>query len=273
MQLLGRTAVISGAAHGIGKATAERFAAEGASVVVADIDDRRALDVVAGIRDAGGTAEYLRTDISNPEDVASLVQFACERFGSLDILHNNAYVLGPGRVDVVELVDWNRTIDVCLTGYWACTKAALEPMLRQGKGVILNTGSIASLAADFGMAAYSTAKAGVLNLTRVTALDYARKGIRCNAILPGPVWTRPEAHLVRLLSESPLPPDSIWPLPVHAMQDSVPLRRLGRPSEVANLALFLASDASSFMTGAACVIDGGMYAQIGTRALAGTAMS
>ncbi len=259
MRLDGKTALISGAAHGIGRASAERFAAEGAAVVVVDIEDELGEAAASAIRQQGGVASFFHADITEPGDVEGMVEFACGRYGSLDILHNNAYVLGAGRAKDLERDVWQRTIDVCLTGYWYSIKIALGPMLEQGKGSIINTASVAGLAADYTLTAYSAAKAGVLNLTRVIALDYARKGIRCNAICPGPVWTYSAARLAAL------PEDVSGPLLA-----AVPQGRWGRPEEVANLALFLGSDESSFMTGAHCVIDGGMSAHSGMPPLTGS---
>ena len=258
MKLQGRSALITGAAHGIGRATAARFASEGASVVIVDIDEERGERAADGIRADGGTARFVAADITDTVQVAAMVDFALKVHGRLDVLHNNAYVLGAGRVGELSQADWDRTIDVCLTAYWHCTKAALGPMVEQEHGVIINTGSVASLAADYTLAAYSAAKAGVINLTRSTAIDYARKGIRCNAICPGPVWTHSAATF-----------DQLPPEVAKQMQDAVPMGRLGTPQELANLALFLASDDSSFMTGTYCLADGGLFAQTGMPSLTG----
>ncbi|WP_330231484.1 SDR family oxidoreductase [Nocardia sp. NBC_00508] len=258
MRLEGKTAVITGSAHGIGRATAERFAREGAAVVVADINQELGQRVADRIRKDGGRAAFVETDISDHAQVDAMVEFACSQFGRIDILHNNAYTLGAGRVGELSTDDWQRTIDVCLTGYWYSTKVALGVMVPNGGGVIINTASVAALAADYTLAAYSAAKAGVINLTRVTAIDYARKGIRCNAICPGPIWTHSEKAFQEV-------PDEMSKALLHA----VPMGRLGRPEEVANLALFLASDESSFVTGSHCLIDGGLFAQTGMPSLSG----
>ena len=258
MRLQGKTALITGAASGIGLATARRFAEEGASVVIADINEDAAREGAQLIEKDGGSADFVVADISDYDAVDAMIAFAVERFGSLDILHNNAYVLGKGRVHEVSREDWQKTIDICLTAYWYCTKVALGPMLEQGSGVIINTASVAGLAADYTLAAYCAAKAGVVNLTKVTALDYARKGIRCNAICPGPIWTFGDEAMEKL-------PATFR----DELLGAVPMGRFGRPREVANLALFLATEDSGFMTGATCVIDGGMFAHTGMPSLSG----
>jgi meso-butanediol dehydrogenase/(S,S)-butanediol dehydrogenase/diacetyl reductase len=258
MMLEGRTAVISGAARGIGRAVAQRLAGEGAAVVILDLDGPTAQRTADGIVEAGGRALAVECDISQTDQVDAAVAAALSTFGTVDVLHNNAYVLGRGRAHELDPADWQRTIDVCLTAYWYTTKAVLGPMLDQGKGSIINTASIAGLAADHELCAYSAAKAGVVNLTRNIGIDYARKGIRCNAICPGPIWTFSQRTF-----------DELDPELAAGLLRATPMRRLGRPAEVAELALFLASDESSFMTGAICPIDGGMFAQTGMPSISG----
>src|SRR5690348_9102070 len=134
MRLQGKTALISGAAHGIGYATARRFASEGAAVVIADIDEKRGDRATRQIEDEGGRARFVAVDITDHAQVDALIDLTLRELGSLDVLHNNAYVLGAGRAGELSVEDWQRTIDVCLTAYWYCTKAALGPMVAQGKG-------------------------------------------------------------------------------------------------------------------------------------------
>lgn len=258
MLLEGKTAVITGAARGIGRAVARRFAAEGAAVVVADVDERKGEQTVAALRADGARATFVPTDVGDPAAIDELIATTLREHGAIDVLHNNAYVLGQGRAHEVELDDWRRTIEICLTSYWYATRQALGPMLEQGSGVVINTASLSGLKADYTLAAYSAAKAGVVNLTRSVGIEYARKGIRCNAICPGPIWHHGDEALAQL-------PADIR----DGMLSVVPMGRPGQAEEVAELALFLASDESSFMTGAACVIDGGLSAQTGMPSLTG----
>jgi meso-butanediol dehydrogenase/(S,S)-butanediol dehydrogenase/diacetyl reductase len=256
--LEGKTAVITGAARGIGRAVARRFVEEGAAVVVADIDERKGEQTVDALRADGARATFVATDVSDTAAINGLISAALREHGSVDVLHNNAYVLGQGRAHELSVEDWQRTIDVCLTSCWYATKVALVPMMEQGGGSIINTASLSGLKADYTLTAYSAAKAGVVNLTRVVGIEYARKGIRCNAICPGPIWHHGDEALAQL-------PDDVR----DGMLSAVPMGRPGRAEEVADLALFLASDESSFMTGAAVTIDGGLSAQTGMPSLTG----
>lgn len=258
MRLKNKIALITGAGSGIGEATAKTFAREGATVVVTDIDDANGQRVVAEIRHAAGRAEYTRADIGEPADIERMISFATDRFGRLDILHNNALFTVIGRIGDIALADWKKTVDVSLTGYWYATKVALGPMLKQGKGAIINTASVSGLAGDYTLGVYNAVKAGVVNISRVTGIEYARKGIRCNAICPGPILTPP---LQRLGDSRP---------EVFArIKDAIPMGRYGEPQEIANVALFLASDEASFVTGAFVVADGGLWAHSGMPSLSG----
>jgi len=233
--------------------TAKTFAREGSAVVVVDRNEAGAQQVVEEIRSAGGTAEPMVANVGNPADIEAMIRFATDKFGRLDVLHNNAIYTVMGRVAEVALEDWQRTMDVSLTGYWYATRAALPVMVRQGKGIILNTASTAGLSGNYNMGAYNVVKAGVLNLTRVTAIEYARKGIRCNAVCPGPVDT-PGLRFAASNSEE-------W---LNRNREAVPMGRFATTQELANVFLFLASDESSFITGAAIVADGGITAYSGT---------
>ena len=258
MRLEDKVALITGAASGIGEATAKRFATEGAAVVVADIDEAGGARVVDEIRKVGGRAEFQRADIGEPADVEQMIAYACERLGRIDILHNNAVSMVIGHVGELELEGWRKTLDVSLTGYWYATKCALAPMVAQGGGIVLNTASISGLAGDFKLGVYNAVKAAVLNLTRTTALEYARKGIRCNAICPGPIHT---PTFNRAIERKP----EVY----ERVADAIPMGRCGEPEEVANVALFLASDESSYITGEYIVVDGGLQSHTGTPSLSG----
>ena len=258
MRLRDKIALITGAGSGIGEATAKTFAREGATVVVTDIDDDNGHRVVQEIRQAGGQAEYSHADIGEPADIEQMIAFATGRFGRLDILHNNALFTVVDRIGDISLEGWKKTVDVSLTGYWYATKMALGPMLKLGKGAIINTASVSGLAGDYTLGAYNAVKAGVVNISRVTGIEYARKGIRCNAICPGPILTPP----LKRLGES-------HPEVFERIKAAIPMGRYGEPQEIANVALFLASDEASFVTGAFFVADGGLWAHSGMPSLSG----
>lgn len=258
MRLEQRVALVTGGASGIGEAVAMTFAREGASVVVADRNEAGAARVVGAIQAYGGTAAFVEADVLYTEAIERVVQFVTDRFGRLDILHNNAMATWWGRIGDLSVDQWKRSLDGGLTSYWYTSKLAVDMMLRQGGGVIVNTASIAGIAADWGLGAYSVAKAGILNMTRSFAIEYARKGIRCNAVCPGPVGTPP---LQRIKIDRP---------DIHeAIREAIPMGRLGEAQEIANVVLFLASDEASFVTGASVVADGGLLAFSGMPSLTG----
>jgi meso-butanediol dehydrogenase/(S,S)-butanediol dehydrogenase/diacetyl reductase len=258
MRLKDKVALITGAGSGIGEATAKTFAREGATIIVVDIDEEGGSRVVDDIRTAHGTAEFCRADCGEPAEIQQMIAFATDRFGRLDVLHNNALFTVVGRIGDITLEGWKKTLDVSLTGYWYAIKIALGPMLKQGKGVIINTASVSGLAGDYTLGAYNAVKAGVVNISRVTGIEYARKGIRCNAICPGPILTPP----LKKLGEAK--PDVFA-----RIREAIPMGRYGEPQEIANVALFLASDEASFVTGAYFVADGGLWAHSGMPSLSG----
>jgi meso-butanediol dehydrogenase/(S,S)-butanediol dehydrogenase/diacetyl reductase len=259
MRLKDKIALITGAASGIGAATGRTFAREGAAVVIADLNDEGGHRMVDQIRDAGGTAEFVHADVGQPREVEAMIKSAVDRFGRLDILHNNAVFATAGHIGEIALEGWQKTIDVGLTAYWYATKCAIAEMLPRKHGAIVNTASISGLGGDYMMGAYNTIKAGVINLTRTTAIEYARKGIRCNAVCPGPIAT---PALMGLLNASP-------PKITEQICAAVPLGRLGEPEEIANVVLFLASDEASYVTGGFFVADGGLSAHTGMPSLFG----
>ena len=245
----GKIALITGAASGIGAATAQLFAVEGAVVILADVDEtggRRVADEI------GPRGVFYRADVGNPREVESMVTFAVEKFGRLDVLHNNVATAGAvAPVGDMPIEAWQRAISVSLSGVFYGMRFALPQMVAQGGGAIVNTASVSGLAADYMLGAYNAAKAGVINLTRTAAIEYARKNIRVNAVCPGSVATPPLLHALGEGDGRRL------------LEDHHPIGRLGLPEEIARVVLFLASDDSSFMTGSIVVADGGISAHTG----------
>ncbi|HYA34507.1 MAG TPA: glucose 1-dehydrogenase [Candidatus Binataceae bacterium] len=259
MRLKDKIALITGGGSGIGEATAKTFAREGAAVVVVDLNEEGAARVAGEIRKTGGMAESLVADAGVPKEIERMIKFPVNKFGRLDILHNNAIFVEAGHIHDLSLEGWQKTLDVGLTAYWYAIKIAIQTtMLKQGRGAIVNTASVSGLAGDYTLGAYNAVKAGVVNISRVTGIEYARKGIRCNAVCPGPIATPP---LARIEAERP---DV-----VARVRDAIPMGRLGKPQEIANVVLFLASDEASFVTGAFFVADGGLWAHSGMPSLSG----
>ena len=241
-RLAGKVALITGAGSGIGRATALLFAQEGASVAVVDIADDSARETVSLIEQAGGSGLFVHADVAVAADAEHMIEATVRRFGRLDILHNNAFwtVYHPA-VETSEY-EWDRTMAVCLKAPFLASKHAIPPMLENGGGCIINTSSVSGIRGQSAHTAYESAKGGLLALTRSLAADCAPQ-IRVNAILPGGVVT-PALQL--------LDPELI-----RKNTGSIPLKRRATPEEIANAALFLATDASSFCTGACLVVDGG----------------
>jgi len=250
-RLDGRVALITGAGNGMGRAAALLFASEGARVVVADAVEAGGALTVDAIRDAGGDATFVRVDVSDADDVASMVDATMRQYGGLHVLYNNAGIFPPDDAGVTDTPEttWDRVMDVNLKGVWLGCRFGVPAMLDSGGGSIVN---VSSLVALMGSAtpqiAYTASKGGVLSLTRELAIEYARRGIRANTLCPGPIET---PLLAELLGD----PDWARRRLVH-----IPMGRPGRPDEVARAALFLASDDSSFMTGTTLVVDGGISA-------------
>jgi len=247
--LSGKVAVVTGAGSGIGAASALRFADEGASVVAADIRGHKAEQTVADITDRGGVASSFAVDVANSASVAAMVSHCVEQFGRIDVLFNNAGTLRPGTAVELTEEDWDLVMAVNVRSVFLGAKYAVPHMLAQGGGSIINTASISGLHGDGGAVVYAASKAAVINLTRALSTDHAPAGIRVNAICPGTIETPPVQRMMadpRVLDVN---------IQAHA------LRRLGRPEEVANLAVWLASDEASFVTGEAIVVDGGLRAQ------------
>jgi NAD(P)-dependent dehydrogenase (short-subunit alcohol dehydrogenase family) len=247
-RLDGKVALITGAAGGMGLEAARLFAAEGARVVLADVAEEAGGKAAA---DIGDGAAFVPSDVSSPADAERMVRFAVETFGGLHVLYNNAGIMhgdDGGAVDTAEDV-WDKTIAINLKGVWLGCKFGIPAMLETGGGSIINVASfVALLGAATPQIAYTASKGGVLSLTREIAVEYARRGIRANALCPGPIETP-------LLSQLFADPAAKQRRLVH-----IPIGRLGQAEEVVRAALWLASDESSLMTGAALVVDGGITA-------------
>lgn len=248
MRLKGKVAIITGAASGIGKATALLFAQHGAKVVVADIDKPGGNQTVANIKEYNNEAAFIHTDVTIRDNTVQMVEHTVRIFGKLDILLNNAGI--AMRLPVADLseADWHRCLDVNLNGVFLCSKAAIPAMKQNGGGSIINMSSIYGLVGADVRAAYVASKGAVTNLTRGMALDYAEDNIRVNCICPGFVETPLVAGVVRTPEE------------YQKLANKHPMRRLGQPDEIAYGALYLASDESAFVTGIALPIDGGYTA-------------
>lgn len=244
-KLDGKVAIVTGAASGIGAATARLFAEEGAKVVVADWHD----DGEKVAAEIGDAAAFVKVDVSQQDQVEAMVKTAVDRFGRLDIIFNNAGVEGEQAFTAdCSLENWDRVIGINLTGTFLGMKYAIPEMLKNGGGVIVNNASVAGLVGFPGIPAYAASKGGVVLMTKTVALEYAKQGIRANAICPGVIST-PMVERFTASEEAR-----------KALEASEPMGRFGQPEEVARLALFLASDDSSFCTGAPFVVDGGMTA-------------
>ncbi|KZN23443.1 short-chain dehydrogenase [Haladaptatus sp. R4] len=250
-----KTAVVTGAGSGIGRASARRLAEEGANVVIADVVEETGRETVDLIEDDGGNATFVEIDVSDVESVERMVDVAVDTYGSLDFAHNNAGIL-TGFVEMadIEEADWDKLLAINLKGIWACMRAELPVMEEQGSGVIVNTASEAGLVGMGGLASYSASKHGVVGLTKTAALEYATRGIRVNAIAPGPTKTNIQAGSVGSGSD----PTSM-PFDTSAMTD-VPMGRVAEPEEMAGVVAFLCSSDASYITGHTLPVDGGQAA-------------
>ena len=254
MRLKDRVALITGGASGIGKATAERFLEEGARVVIADLSREGGEAAAAELVAKGhGRPEAVVCDVTDPDGVARLVDGVVASHGRIDILFNNAGTFVPNELHDVALEEWDQVLRVNLTSVYLVSKHVLPHMLARGKGAIVNNSSVAGLVGDLRSAAYCAAKGAVANLTRAMALDYARRGIRVNAICCGEIET---PLFVREAGQLGLSVDQFRA----RLNEAHPIGRIGRPREAADAVVFLASDDASFITGALLPVDGGYSA-------------
>ena len=250
MRLEGKVALISGGARGMGAAEARMFASEGASVVIGDVLEDEGRRVAAEIGEAGGQALFVALDVTSESQWRDAIDAAVSSFGRLDVLVNNAGIGGGGNVEQTTEAEWDRTMDINAKGVFLGTKTAIPAMRRSGGGSIINISSqLGIVGTDNSSPQYQASKGAVRLLTKSTAIQYAREGIRANSVHPGPIVTP--------MTESGRADQDRYDLTV----SRIPLGRYGEPEDVAYGVLFLASDESSFMTGSELVIDGGWVAQ------------
>ena len=248
-RLKNKVAIVTGGGSGIGRASCLLFAREGAKVVVADYVAEGGNETARQISAANGQAVFVQTDVSKSTDVKNMIGATIRNYGRVDILFNNAGIEGPStKLANLKEEDWDRVIAIDLTSVYLGIKYVIPEMIKQGGGVILSTASVAGLVGFQGSGAYAAAKAGVINLTRLAALEYADKNIRVNCICPGVI-------------ETPMVDRVMGGRSREKVVRTEPIGRLGRPEDIANAALFLASDESSFATGAPFIIDGGYIAR------------
>lgn len=253
-RLQGKVALVTGAGSGIGRASALAFAREGAKIIVADIVVQGGEETVRVIKQAGGDAIFVEADVSRAIEVEALVKKAVDTYGHLDCAHNNAGI-SVGKANTVDITEeyWDLVMDVNLKGVWLCMKYEIPYMLKQGHGVIVNTASIAGLHGKTASSSlYVASKHGVVGLTKATALEYAKAGIRVNAVCPGPISTP--------MTEKPNMSSEAREKALANDQQRVPLGRRGVPDDIAEAVVWLCSDAASFVTGHMMAVDGGIGA-------------
>lgn len=249
MRLADKVALITGSASGMGKLAAEVFAREGASIVVTDIMEKEGEETARAVRDAGGSAVFVPGNVAHDADVQRVVAAAIDSYGRIDVLYNNAGIMPAADSGVVETAEetWDKVIDVNLKSAFLYCKHAIPHMVEQGKGSIINVASfVAFMGCTVPQDAYTASKGGMLSLTKSLAVQYGKNGIRCNAICPGPIetpllrylWTSEEARNLRI--------------------NRIPLGRFGEAKDIVYMALYLASDESSWTTGAWLMVDGGI---------------
>jgi NAD(P)-dependent dehydrogenase (short-subunit alcohol dehydrogenase family) len=250
-ELKGKVAIVTGGSSGIGRATVELFCEEGAAVVVADVQDAAGQALADQLSKCGHTVNYVHADVSRDADVAAMVHLALSRYGRLDVLFNNAGIEGEQAPTAdATLENWERVIDINLKGVFLGLKHGIRAMLDHGGGSIINNASVAGLVGFAGIPAYAASKGGVVQLTRTAALEYATSGVRVNCLCPGVIQTPMVERFTHGQPEAEA-----------QMRAMEPIGRTGTAREVAELALFLASDRSSFVTGAIVPVDGGFVAR------------
>jgi NAD(P)-dependent dehydrogenase (short-subunit alcohol dehydrogenase family) len=247
-ELNDKVAVVTGGSRGIGKGIALTLARAGADIAIADLLD--ANDAVKEVEALGRKAISVKTDVSNKKSVESMVKEVVSNFGKIDIMVNNAGILRLGPIENMEEKEWEKVIDVNLKGCFLCSQAAGKEMIKQKSGCIINTASVAGLAAYQQGAAYSASKAGIILLTKALAIEWGKHGIRVNAICPGAIQTD--------MTKDMLEDEKVK----QGMLVQIPLGRIGLPEDIGGAALFLASDAASYVTGHALVADGGWTASL-----------
>ncbi|MTB53436.1 3-oxoacyl-[acyl-carrier-protein] reductase [Lewinella sp. W8] len=244
LQLTGRVAIITGAARGIGKVTAEKFAQLGATIAAWDIDERAGQQLVASLTSAGHDAKFYLVNTTDQMACQQAAASVVEDFGKVDILINNAGITRDSSFKKMTTEQWQLVLDVNLTGVFHATKAVFPFMAEAGYGRILNASSVVGLYGNFGQTNYAATKAGLIGMTKTWAREFGRKGITVNAVAPGFIATEMTAEM----------PEAI----LKGMEEKTPMQRLGLPEDIANAYAFLASDAASFITGTCLSVDGGL---------------
>jgi 3-oxoacyl-[acyl-carrier protein] reductase len=243
-RLADRTAIITGGARGIGRATAQRFAAEGAAVMLADMETDAGREAVSSIEDEGGTAAFTEMDVTDLDQANAVAEATVERFGGIDVLVNNAGITRDATLTKMSEDDFDAVVDVNLKGVFNCTKAALPHLTESDSGRILNAASIVGRYGNFGQTNYVATKSGVIGMTKTWARELGREDVTVNAVAPGFVDT----DMMETV------PDKV----IDDLTDQTPLGRLGDPEDIADAYCFLASDEAAFITGAVLAVDGGL---------------
>lgn len=243
-RLENKTAIITGGAQGIGKATSEKFAAEGAYVIVWDVDENKGNAFVNDLTSGGMKAKFMKVNVAKYEEVAAAVETIISETGKIDVLVNNAGILRDATLVKMTPEQWQQVIDVNLTGVFNCTKAVSTHMIEKQSGRIINATSVVGLYGNFGQTNYVAAKSGLIGMTKVWARELGRKGINVNAVAPGFIATEMVASM----------PEKV----INIMKEKTPLGRLGTPEDIANAYLFLAGNESSYINGTVLSVDGGV---------------
>ena len=248
MEFENKTVIVTGSTQGIGREIALKFGAEGANVVINGIDiplqKELAESACAEIRELGGNAAYILGDVSKPEETDALIQFALDQFEKIDVIVNNAGITRDNLIMRMSEADWDSVIAVNLKGAFNVTKSSAKPLMKQRCGVIVNMASVSGVMGNAGQANYAASKAGLIGLTKSVAKELAARNIRCNAIAPGFIQTAMTDKLKEEIKAAYL--------------DSIPLKRFGQVEDIANLAVFLASDKAKYITGQVINVDGGL---------------
>lgn len=244
MRVKDKVVIITGSGGGIGKETALLFAKEGAKVVVADVNEEGGAETVENIKKEGGEAFFAKLDVSSRDQIKQVVKNTIEKYGKIDVLINNAGIIQDALVVKMTEEQWDKVVNINLKGPFNCIQAVVEQMINQGSGVIINISSIVALYGNVGQTNYAATKAGLIGMTKTLAKELGKKGIRVNAVAPGFIYTPMTATV----------PEKI----LEMMKEKTPLRRLGKPEDVANTLLFLSSDEASFINGAVISVDGGL---------------
>lgn len=244
MRLQGRTALITGGAAGIGRETAALFAQEGARVIIADYNKQQGEEAIQALLQKGADAHFIEVDVSDSGSVTKMAAEALARYGAVDVLINNAGITQDRTLAKMTEEEWHRVIQVNLNGVFYCTKALIHSMIERGSGKIISTASIVGVHGNIGQTNYAATKAGIIGMTKTWAKELGPKGIQANAVAPGFIETGMVANM----------PEKV----VQQMLEKIPLRRLGRPMDVANAYLFLASSESDYVNGTVLEVNGGL---------------